>query len=74
MLNRLIGEFEIDRGERVPEYCQAVKVEVPRSSGVQLLVDKFRLAGRPGGLTAEFNNSSGCQGPYAGTLGRPLQT
>ena len=32
-----------------------VKIEVPRFSGVHLLVDMFGPDGRPGALTAEFN-------------------
>ena len=28
---------------------------MPRTSGVRLLLDKFGLAGRPGALTAKFN-------------------
>ena len=31
-----------------------VKVKLSRSSRVRLLVDKFKLTGRRGGLTAEF--------------------
>ena len=34
---------------------------MPRSSGVCLLVDEFGLAGRPGALTAEFNEIQGVE-------------